>query len=151
MSEGVTLQIAGIGGIEWIILLAIFLVFIFGSKKMPEIMRHLGKALGEFEKSRLEIQRELMMASQTVQESVQKPLTSLQAQSQIEAQPQSFPTPTVQVQARPAVKPKMGDSSFLMKMAEELGVETENRSEEEIWEEIRRRTLERKEAPTQQT
>ncbi|RLI27410.1 MAG: hypothetical protein DRO52_00240 [Candidatus Hecatellales archaeon] len=138
-----TLQVAGIGGIEWVILLAIFLIFIFGSKKMPEIMRHLGKAMGEFERSRLEIQRELMMASQTVQ----KPLTSIQAdlaKLTPEGQPgQASPPPPPLQAEKSEVRPPTGSSSFLLRMAEELGVPTENRSEEEIWEEIRRRTLER--------
>jgi TatA/E family protein of Tat protein translocase len=134
MFEGaVTLQLAGIAGIEWIILLAIFLVFIFGSKKMPEIMRHLGKAMGEFEKSRIEIQREIMAASQTVQNPLSPQTQAVQPPVQIQGyQPGS------------RVKPAGKSTGFLMKMAEELGVETENRSEEEIWEEIRKKTLEKK-------
>jgi sec-independent protein translocase protein TatA len=146
MFEGVTLQIAGIGGIEWIILLAIFLVFIFGSKKMPEIMRHLGRALGEFEKSRIEIQKELMAASQTVQ----NPLSPSPQRPFLEPPPPPPQSqPPVQIQAyQPKIeaKPTVKSTSFLRKMAEELGIETENRSEEEIWEEIRRKTLEQKTA-----
>ncbi|HID18352.1 TPA: hypothetical protein EYP27_02295 [Candidatus Bathyarchaeota archaeon] len=145
MSEGVTLQIAGIGGIEWIILLAIFLVFIFGSKKMPEIMRHLGRALGEFEKSRIEIQKELMAASQTVQ----NPLSPSPQRPFLGPPPPPQSQPPVQIQAyQPKIegKPTVKSTSFLTKMAEELGIETENRSEEDIWEEIRRKTLEQKAA-----
>ncbi|MHC1564002.1 MAG: Sec-independent protein translocase subunit TatA/TatB [Candidatus Hecatellaceae archaeon] len=140
MFEGaVTLQFAGIAGVEWIILLAIFLVFIFGSKKMPEIMRHLGKAMGEFEKSRIEIQREIMAASQAVQ----NPL-SPQTQN-VQPPPQSQPPVQIQgYQPKSKVKPARKSTGFLMKMAEELGVETENRSEEEIWEEIRKKALEKK-------
>jgi len=41
----------------WIVLL--ILVLLVGSKKLPELARAMGRALGEFQKGRLEMEREL--------------------------------------------------------------------------------------------
>ena len=51
--------IMNIGGSEWIIigLMAVFLLF--GSKKLPEFSRMIGKAMGEYEKARAVTQREM--------------------------------------------------------------------------------------------
>jgi sec-independent protein translocase protein TatA len=47
-------------GIEWIVLLvAIFIIFAFGGKKIPELARSLGRAKGEFEKGKRELEKEL--------------------------------------------------------------------------------------------
>ena len=52
-------EIMNIGGSEWIIigLMAVFLLF--GSKKIPEFSRMIGKAMGEYEKARAVTQREI--------------------------------------------------------------------------------------------
>ncbi len=51
---------AQIEGIEWIILLIIFAaLFLFGPSKLPELARGFGRALGEFQRGRLEIEREI--------------------------------------------------------------------------------------------
>ncbi|MFQ6128809.1 MAG: twin-arginine translocase TatA/TatE family subunit [Thermoplasmata archaeon] len=46
-------------GPEVIILLIIILVLLFGAKKIPELARALGRAMGEFRRGRMEIEREL--------------------------------------------------------------------------------------------
>jgi sec-independent protein translocase protein TatA len=47
-------------GIEWIVLLvAIVIIFAFGGKKIPELARSLGRAKGEFEKGKRELEKEL--------------------------------------------------------------------------------------------
>ncbi len=49
-----------IEGIEWIILLIIVAaLFLFGPQKLPELARGFGRALGEFQRGRLEIEREI--------------------------------------------------------------------------------------------
>lgn len=47
-------------GIEWIILLvAIIFIFVVGGAKLPELARSLGRAKGEFERGKMDIEREL--------------------------------------------------------------------------------------------
>jgi sec-independent protein translocase protein TatA len=46
-------------GFEWIILVVIVVVLIFGAKKIPDLARGFGKATSEFEKARIEAKREL--------------------------------------------------------------------------------------------
>ena len=46
-------------GTEWIWIAIIVGVFIFGAKKIPELARTMGKAKGEFEKGKIEGDKEL--------------------------------------------------------------------------------------------
>ena len=46
---------------HWFILFAVALI-VFGSKKLPEIARNLGKGMGEFKKARREFENELKKA-----------------------------------------------------------------------------------------
>lgn len=48
-----------IAGQEWIILAIVVVVLIFGAKKIPELARTMGKAKGEFEKGKIEGEKEL--------------------------------------------------------------------------------------------
>ncbi len=56
MFENLTLFIAGQ---EWIILIVVVVVLIFGARKIPELARTFGKAKGEFEKGKIEGEKEL--------------------------------------------------------------------------------------------
>ena len=49
----------GIGGTEWIWIIVAIAVLIFGAKKIPELARTLGKAKGEYEKGKIESEKEL--------------------------------------------------------------------------------------------
>jgi len=55
--EGIFLAMPGIN--EILIILVLAAVFIFGAKKIPELAKTLGKAKGEFEKGKLEGEKEL--------------------------------------------------------------------------------------------
>lgn len=46
-------------GFEWIFIVIIVVVLIFGAKKIPDLARGFGKATTEFEKARIEAKREL--------------------------------------------------------------------------------------------
>ncbi|MDI1495606.1 MAG: putative membrane protein [Cenarchaeum symbiont of Oopsacas minuta] len=48
-----------IAGQEWIIIIVFAAVLIFGAKKIPELAKTFGKAKGEFEKGKLEGDKEL--------------------------------------------------------------------------------------------
>lgn len=55
--ESISLAMPGIN--EILIILVLAAVFIFGAKKIPELAKTLGKAKGEFEKGKLEGEKEL--------------------------------------------------------------------------------------------
>ena len=51
---------AQIEGIEWVILLIfIAVILLYGPKKLPELARGIGRALGEFRRGKMEIEREI--------------------------------------------------------------------------------------------
>lgn len=56
-------QFLQIGGTEWIWIILFVVVLLFGSKKIPEIARALGRARGELERGRQEVEREIREAS----------------------------------------------------------------------------------------
>jgi len=46
-------------GTEWIILGIIVIILLFGAQKLPDLARAIGRALGEFEKGKQQIEREI--------------------------------------------------------------------------------------------
>lgn len=46
-------------GMEWVFLAVIVAILFFGVKKVPELARSFGKARGEFDKARMESQKEV--------------------------------------------------------------------------------------------
>jgi len=48
-----------VAGAEWIWIIVIVAVLIFGAKKIPELAKTLGRAKGEFEKGKIEGDKEL--------------------------------------------------------------------------------------------
>lgn len=55
--ESIVLAMPGIN--EILIILVLAGIFIFGAKKIPELAKTLGKAKGEFEKGKIEGEKEL--------------------------------------------------------------------------------------------
>jgi sec-independent protein translocase protein TatA len=49
----------GIGGSEWIIIGLISIFLLFGSKKLPDMARHIGKAIEEYNNTRRTILKEV--------------------------------------------------------------------------------------------
>jgi len=48
-----------VAGAEWIWIIVIIAVLLFGAKKIPQLAKTFGKAKGEFEKGRVEGDKEL--------------------------------------------------------------------------------------------
>ena len=55
-----------IAGTEWIVIILLAVVLLFGTKKLPQVSRSIGKAVGEYEKAREMFRREMEEASQEV-------------------------------------------------------------------------------------
>jgi sec-independent protein translocase protein TatA len=49
----------GVGGAEWVFIIIIAVVLIFGAKKIPDLARGLGRATTEYQKARADAQTEL--------------------------------------------------------------------------------------------
>lgn len=48
------------GGFEWIIILIIIaILLLFGPQKLPELARGIGRALGEFRRGKMEVERQI--------------------------------------------------------------------------------------------
>ena len=48
------------GGFEWIIILIIIaILLLFGPQKLPELARGIGRALGEFRRGKIEVERQI--------------------------------------------------------------------------------------------
>ena len=52
----------GVGGFEWVIIIVIVVVTIFGVKKIPELARSFGKASSEYQKAKIEAKNRLQRA-----------------------------------------------------------------------------------------
>ncbi|MCP8307099.1 MAG: twin-arginine translocase TatA/TatE family subunit [archaeon] len=61
-----------IGGTEWIWIILFVVVLLFGAKKIPEIAKALGRARGEFEKGKQEIEKEIKEAEKEATQPVSK-------------------------------------------------------------------------------
>ena len=48
-----------VAGAEWLWIIVIVAVLIFGAKKIPELAKTLGKAKGDFEKGKIESEKDL--------------------------------------------------------------------------------------------
>ena len=103
------LIIPGVQGIEWIILLAFIILILFGAKKLPELARSIGKATGEFQRGRQEIEKQLKDMKEN---------TTDKTESRREK---------------------------LIKTAQGLGIDTTDKTDEELREEITKTLEERKE------
>ena len=51
-------------GIEWLWIGLLILLLLVGSKKLPELARAMGRAMGEFQKGRMEMEKELREVAQ---------------------------------------------------------------------------------------
>lgn len=48
-----------IGGMEWVWIVLVAGIFLVGTDKIPELARNLGKAIGQFQKSKSDFEREV--------------------------------------------------------------------------------------------
>jgi sec-independent protein translocase protein TatA len=56
--------VMNIAGSEWFIIILLGLILLFGTKRMPQISRTIGKAVGEYEKARQTFQQEFHEATE---------------------------------------------------------------------------------------
>ncbi len=54
-----------IDGAEWIIIILLFIMLIVGNKRLPEISRSIGKAVGEYQQRRKRLEKEIDRVNNT--------------------------------------------------------------------------------------
>lgn len=69
------------GGMEWVIIL-IAILLLFGGRKIPELMRGVGKGIREFNSARANVKEEI---EKGMKEDDEKPAKSADSDSQTEA------------------------------------------------------------------
>jgi sec-independent protein translocase protein TatA len=102
-----------LGGPEIVVIILIIVILFFGAKKIPELAKGLGRAMGEFKRGRAEVDREM------------------QQEAARNAADKGKKAPA------PQTKPAAADSD-VVKAAKALGIDTEGKTEEELKEEIAR-------------
>jgi TatA/E family protein of Tat protein translocase len=135
------------GGTELLVVLAIA-VMLFGPKKLPELARTIGEAMGEYHKATREFENEVRKASTSVDKEITT-ATSLESKaSPAKVAPQkasgTSPTSPAPGSTRPPVssaKPKAAQQSFRVKeIAKNLGIETVNKTDAQLLREINIKT-----------
>jgi sec-independent protein translocase protein TatA len=58
--------VMNIAGSEWIIIVLLALVLLFGAKRLPQFSKTIGRAVGEYEKARQKFQQEMQEATEQV-------------------------------------------------------------------------------------
>jgi sec-independent protein translocase protein TatA len=56
--------VMNIGGSEWIIIILFGLILLFGTKKLPQFSRTVGKAIGEYERAKEMFRHEMEQAAE---------------------------------------------------------------------------------------
>lgn len=69
---------------DWVILIVVVVVLFAGASKIPELARAFGRAKGEYEKARMEVQRELAAAQAQPQQPLQPQQSKQELNSKIE-------------------------------------------------------------------
>ena len=104
--------IMNIGGSEWIIIILICVFLIFGSKKLPQVSRNLGKAFAEYDKTKKTIMSEIEKTSK-----IESNKEATEYNNKI---------------GENIVGPVSSEREKLEKIAMSLGIEYNNKTDEEI-------------------
>jgi sec-independent protein translocase protein TatA len=100
-----------LGGTEWLIIILAAIILLFGSRKIPELFRSLGKASAEFKRGKIMIEREIEEEAREYRKSKKKKKKTKKG---------------------PTRDPK------ILKTARNLGIETKGKTEEELKKEIQK-------------
>lgn len=116
-------------GMEWVWVVLVIILLIFGARKLPELARALGRAGGEFKKGKTEAEVEAKKMEEEFEKGKEEGISG--------GRPER---PEVVSEAKlereeVAAEAKM-DRVRLIKTAKELGISTEGKTDEEIREEI---------------
>ena len=95
-----------VGGMEWIWIVLAIGILLVGTDKLPELARNLGKAMGEFQKSKSDFEREVKSYSEFETTTPSKSLSKYELQKSASALGIDATTKD-QEQLREAIKRKL--------------------------------------------
>lgn len=123
-------------GLTELLFLFIIAVIILGPDKLPEFARTLGRYWREFIKLREIVQREIQKELEPVQSTVEEFKGAVQSIKQSTKELTKLPATSSGTEAEAKVEEL---DSEIKSLAEELGINTENKSKDEVLREIRER------------
>jgi len=65
-----------IGGIEWVIIILLGLILLLGTRRLPQFARTMGKVVGEFQKARRDVDKELEKVDSAISIPISGPVAS---------------------------------------------------------------------------
>tara|TARA_B100001245_G_C22693203_1_gene338155 strand:+ start:77 stop:466 length:390 start_codon:yes stop_codon:yes gene_type:complete len=122
-----SLMSLNIVGTEWIFIVLVVVILLFGSNRVPEVARSIGKALGEFHKGKAELEREIKAANDLAENEVKSASDIVNPSSTSSAS-----TSPIKVDS-----PVKTEEDKIKKIAQDLGLNSEGKSEDEIKKEIK--------------
>jgi sec-independent protein translocase protein TatA len=129
-------------GTEWLWVIFVVIVLLFGGKKVPEIARALGKAVAEFQKGRMEFERELRLTQEQIMElpkAIGEPVNLNVSPSTPQTQAQTAqPASVSEEEPVKPVEKEIDSSQKLLEIAQKLGINTEGKTNEQLKEEIKK-------------
>lgn len=117
-------------GMEWIIVIIAIVLLLFGAKKIPEFARNLGKAKAEFQRGQIMVEKEIREAEKAEKEQAQK-------ENEAKERAQKEKEEKERVEREKAEKEKKEEEKDLQKAARELGIDPEDKTDEELKELIK--------------
>jgi TatA/E family protein of Tat protein translocase len=135
------------GGTEILVVLAIA-VMLFGPKKLPELARTIGQAMGEYHKATKEFENEVRKASTSVDKEITTTTSTESKTPPVKTTPHrasdTSPASSAPGRARQPVsssKPTATQQSFRVKeIAKNLGIDTSNKTDAQLLREINIKT-----------
>jgi sec-independent protein translocase protein TatA len=108
-------------GMEWIIVIVVIVLLLFGAKKIPELARSIGKARAEFTRGQTMVEKEIREAERTDREE--------EVKREREAAKQKAEEPSSEG-SEEAKEP--GQDPEIKKAAEALGIDSTGKTDEEL-------------------
>jgi len=131
------------GGTELLVVLAIA-VLLFGPKKLPELARTLGQAVGEYHRAQREFEMEVRKTTTAIDREVSS-VTSAEPKtaSTKKAAPSPAQPAQPQVKSAPQKPAETEQSSEVREIARNLGIEVAGKSDAQLLKEISLKTRKR--------
>ncbi len=123
-------------GTEWIWVILVILLLFMGEKRLPKLARDLGRAFSEFQRGRMEVERELNKVRRGLDLDI-KPTTIKPKVGKIEPIIQSTNPKEFTSKISEELTDELEESEKLTKAAQALGIDVEGKTNEQLKEEIK--------------